>query len=195
MAQSASALRLSDGERKTLMADVAKRGTAFAGKRADARYTLPPEFSVLGEFFLPEGATQRVIVSLRDISRGGLAMLHGNFVHKGTRCMFVVCNKQRQPVATASGDVARCDHVKGAIHDVGVRFAEPLPASSLVRLAGSEGESVATPNAECAAVLPMCAELLRLVKDGSGHSEVAEQVRRIQACLAAASGRSEKRVA
>lgn len=193
MAQSASSLRLSEGERKALMADVAQRGTAFAAKRADARYALPPGFSVLGEFFLPEGATQRVIVSLRDISRGGLAMLHGNFIHKGTKCMFVVCDKDRKPVATASGEVVRCDHVKGAIHDVGVRFAAPLPASSLIKLSGTESEASSQIDGPCAAILPLCEELMRLVRSGSTSIEVGKQVRKIEEQLTLHGEASEKR--
>jgi hypothetical protein len=195
MAQLASSLRLSDGERKALMADVAQKSNAHVAKRADARYALPPEFSVLGEFFLPEGATQRVIVSLRDISRGGLAMLHGNFVHKGTKCMFVVCDKDRKPVATASGEVVRCDHIKGAIHDVGVRFTAPLPASSLIKLAGSDQDAGSPADAACTAVLPLCEELVRMVKAGATSVEVGEQVRRIQSLLTATAEASQKKAA
>lgn len=195
MAQLASSLRLSDGERKALMADVAQKSSAFAAKRADARYALPPEFSVLGEFFLPEGATQRVIVSLRDISRGGLAMLHGNFVHKGTKCMFVICDKDRKPVATASGEVVRCDHIKGAIHDLGVRFAAPLPASSLIKLSGTDQEATSHVDASCTAVLPLCEELVRLVRTGATSVVVGEQVRKIQELLASNAEASQKKAA
>lgn len=195
MAQQVSSLRLSDGERKALMADVSQRGTAHASKRGDARYALPPEFSVLGEFFLPEGATQRVIVSLRDISRGGLAMLHGNFVHKGTKCMFVVCDKDRKPVATASGEVVRCDHVRGAIHDVGVKFAAALPASALVRMTGADDDGAVPAESEYGPLLPVCMELVRMVREGASASGISEQVRRIQGLVDAMSVRPEKRAA
>jgi hypothetical protein len=195
MAQPLSSLRLSESELASIRSNVSRRGEAFANKRTELRYALPPEYSVLGEFFLQGGATQKVSVSLRDISRGGLAMLHGNFVHKGTKCMFVVCDKERKPVASTTGEVVRCDHVKGTVHDVGIKFASQLPASVLVRLAGADQEGLEKLEPACAALLQMCEDLVRMVREASTPQNVNEQVRKIQQAMNPPPGGSSEKAA
>lgn len=163
-------LRLSDAERKALLQQIAVKANSepMSAKRQDTRYALPPEYSILGEFFLQQGASQRVLVSLRDISRGGLAMLYGNYVHKGTKCMFVVCDSQRKPVVTASGEVIRCNHVKGTVHDVGVKFDKPLPVDMLLKVTSSEPESAGQNSMQTyPALLALCDDLLKLIRIGA----------------------------
>lgn len=164
-------LRLSDAERKALLQQIAVKANAepMSAKRQDTRYALPPEYSILGEFFLPQGASQRVLVSLRDISRGGLAMLYGNYVHKGTKCMFVVCDGQRKPVVTASGEVIRCNHVKGTVHDVGVKFDKPLPVDMLLKVTTTEPGEAGGAGAQQTypALLALCDDLLKLIRIGA----------------------------
>lgn len=159
-------LRLNDAERKALLQQIAVKANAepMSAKRQDTRYALPPEYSILGEFFLPQGASQRLLVSLRDISRGGLAMLYGNYVHKGTKCMFIICDGQRKPRVTSSGEVIRCNHVKGTVHDVGVKFDRPLPVDMLLNVTTTEagGGQQTYP-----ALLALCDDLLKLIRAGA----------------------------
>ncbi len=61
----------------------------------------------------------------RNLSRGGLACLHGGFVHSNTRCLIHLQTLQGGLHAVA-GSVVRCRHIQGNVHEVGVRFDEPL---------------------------------------------------------------------
>lgn len=64
---------------------------------------------------------RRFSVCGRNISSGGMAFLHGGFLHSGTR-MQVCLVRLDGKVSKVSGRVVRCRHVAGRIHEVGMIF-------------------------------------------------------------------------
>ncbi len=68
-----------------------------------------------------DGCSTPYLVPTRDISAGGLAFLHGGFVHTGTRCLIQLITAggawQNMP-----GVVVRCRYAEDGVHEVAIRF-------------------------------------------------------------------------
>jgi CheY-like chemotaxis protein len=84
----------------------------------------------------PSGQQVRLSLACRNLSRGGMSLLHTSFLHSGTRCAATLHDQFGQPREIES-TVVRCRHCAGMIHEIGVRFDEPIdirdfmPASPL----------------------------------------------------------------
>lgn len=73
----------------------------------------------------PGGGEARFMVASRNLSSGGMAFLHGGFLHTGTTVRVVLTTKDRQSKVIL-GEVRSCRHVRAHIHEVGVRFQEKI---------------------------------------------------------------------
>jgi hypothetical protein len=67
----------------------------------------------------------------RNISRMGLSLLHGKFVYDGTPCVagLKALDGQLVPVR---GKVMWCRLITGRIHEIGIRFEEPIELEDFV---------------------------------------------------------------
>jgi CheY-like chemotaxis protein len=73
-------------------------------------------------------APEPYLVPTRDIAEGGASFLHGGYVHTGTRCLvqlITTAGTWTNVVAT----VARCRHVGGTVHEVGLKFDHEIDAA------------------------------------------------------------------
>ncbi|HZW06051.1 MAG TPA: PilZ domain-containing protein [Phycisphaerales bacterium] len=139
-------------------------------QRADRRRALPDTVRVIAQVDQLGGTSQTQVATVRDLSAGGLAMLWGTFLHPATRCAFtVVSSDTHEPLVHATAQVVRCTHLKGSVHDVGVKFDEPI---DLQRVPG------ASPEAHQAA-----ASLEELAKDLLAAVQSRAETRRIEQIL------------
>jgi CheY-like chemotaxis protein len=77
------------------------------------------------------GAQVSITVACRNISRGGMSLLHSGYMHPGTQVTVTLpCPKGELAVR---GWVARCNHRSGMIHEIGVAFKEPLDVRDVVQ--------------------------------------------------------------
>jgi len=76
-------------------------------------------------FHHPGGVETSCLVVSRNLSAGGLGFLHGGFVYEGTRCVLEIPTIYGDS-RTLTGDVRSCRHISGNVHDIGVRFDEPV---------------------------------------------------------------------
>jgi CheY-like chemotaxis protein/HPt (histidine-containing phosphotransfer) domain-containing protein len=67
-------------------------------------------------------------VPSRNISAEGLGFLHGGFIHQGTHCRVQLVTTYGTWNDT-DGVVVYCRHVKGNLHEVGIRFETPIDPS------------------------------------------------------------------
>jgi len=72
-------------------------------------------------------------VATRNLSRGGIGLLHDGFVHAGTPCLVGLKTLGGKP-RTVRGAVVRCRHLSGAAHEVGVVFDSSVEPSSFIAL-------------------------------------------------------------
>lgn len=81
----------------------------------------------------PGRSESSVIVACRDLSAGGIGVLHSAFVHKGTQCV-VRLPRVDGGHADVDGTVVRCQHIGGVIHEVGIRFGTAIEVRDFVKL-------------------------------------------------------------
>lgn len=62
------------------------------------------------------------VVPTRNISRGGLSFLHGQMMHLGQPCTVDLASSDGNWL-TVEGTVVRCRHIRGMIHEIGLKFS------------------------------------------------------------------------
>ncbi len=92
-------------------------------------YRVVPRLAVLFENERPGKRTYSLIP--RNISRTGMALLHGKFVYDGTICVLGLQALDGQ-VIPVRGKVVGCRLIRGRIHELGIRFDEPVEVSDYV---------------------------------------------------------------
>lgn len=84
----------------------------------------------------PGGTTAELLMAGRNLSRGGVSLLHSGFVHAGTKCI-VRLPLGVDRVVSFPGEVVRCTHRGGQLHEIGVKFARPLQQDIVERAAAA----------------------------------------------------------
>ena len=136
-------VRISDDERRRLLDEldlVQAVASEDVGpddsRRRDRRYTYRPgHISIAVE--QPRGGTTFLSVSPRNISAGGVAFIHGGFLHTGSRCALRL-GPQRKETLEIAGEIVNCRHIEGLLHEVSVKFDRAIDPSLFVRIDESE---------------------------------------------------------
>jgi hypothetical protein len=71
------------------------------------------------------GGEAKFLVHARNLSCGGMAFLHGGFLHAGAKCRVTLKELSGTPKIVL-GRVAGCRHVSGNVHEVRVQFHEKV---------------------------------------------------------------------
>jgi len=71
------------------------------------------------------------VVQPRDLSASGIGVLHGAFIHPGTRCL-VGLRRLDGTVATIPGKIVRCRHIRNRLHELGVQFDERVSPADFI---------------------------------------------------------------
>jgi hypothetical protein len=79
----------------------------------------------------PGGNPTDLRMACRNISRGGISLLHSAFLHPGTKCTVHLPHPTLGQVAVY-GQVARCRYRSGMVHEIGVAFAQPLDVRAFI---------------------------------------------------------------
>lgn len=91
---------------------------------------------------------RRIAVATRNISRGGMSVLHSNFIYPGSAVQSTLNKVSGEPVEI-KGTVCRCNHRGGVVHEIGIKFEHEIFIQEYIEpniLAGiSSLESVDTP--------------------------------------------------
>jgi CheY-like chemotaxis protein len=79
------------------------------------------------------GNKKSLPVVTRNISSGGMSILHSAYVYPDSRC-YVSFNSNDNEIVTMPGKVVRCGHIGGKVHEVGVQFDEQIGTRELLGL-------------------------------------------------------------
>lgn len=85
----------------------------------------------------PGGTTATFVVAPRTLSVGGMSMLHGGFVHQGSEVRVTLCDRGGE-TREVRGEVVRCRHIGRHVHELGVRFEEPINPREFLDLGCAE---------------------------------------------------------
>jgi CheY-like chemotaxis protein len=80
----------------------------------------------------PGGNMVSIRVACRNISRGGICVLHNSYMHTGSECRVMLVHPVRG-VTPIQGKVVRCQHRAGLIHELGISFKKPLEVQEYLR--------------------------------------------------------------
>lgn len=84
---------------------------------------------------IEHGSGNRVTlpVATRNISRGGISILHSAYIHANTPCE-IILNLPGDKVQSIPGKVVRCAHLSGRVHEVGITFRDQISTKELLGL-------------------------------------------------------------
>ncbi len=75
-----------------------------------------------------------LIMATRNVSNGGVAVLHSAFMYPGSKCTVALPTRtggESEPIVM-TGRIVRCTHREGMVHEIGIMFDEPIDASKFV---------------------------------------------------------------
>ncbi|MFO0830440.1 MAG: response regulator [Phycisphaerales bacterium] len=73
----------------------------------------------------PSGTESRLKLACRNLSRGGIALLHNSFMHAGS-AVVVTLPRLTGGTRDIPGTIKRCQHKRGTMHELGVQFDEEI---------------------------------------------------------------------
>ena len=125
-------LRLDPKERRNLLRrlDQVPEQVGNACRRRHTRYeyrALDLAVSVLH----PGGGESRLLVCSRNLSAGGVAFLHGGYLHPGSDCRLMLMRRDGKPIALM-GTVRHCRHLQGSCHEIGLQFAQEIDPHAIL---------------------------------------------------------------
>ncbi len=75
---------------------------------------------------------REITVATRNISRGGMSVLHASFVYTNTR-ITAQLRRTDGSISKISGKVCRCTHRGGVVHEIGIEFDREIVVQEFVR--------------------------------------------------------------
>jgi CheY-like chemotaxis protein len=99
-------------------------------RRVNARWPFR-EPSVQVVLTHPGGSQVEVQMACRNLSTTGAGLLHSAYLYQGTPCVCTLPHPERGPISV-EGEVVRCEHRGGVVHEIGVRFNEEINLRSFV---------------------------------------------------------------
>lgn len=129
-----NSLKLSQKDLDNLLnrIDPSDENTPENVKRLFRRFPFRRE-SVVLEVLHPGGSSTKLALAGRNLSAGGLSVLHSNYMHEGSRCV-VWLPHPTQKWFEVPGVVKRCTHREGRVHEIGIAFDREIPARELLML-------------------------------------------------------------
>lgn len=120
-------LRMSPKEQDEILSELEGRSARqrSSERRTDERLRYVQSALLFLQVRHPGGTTSNYLVRTRNLSKTGIGFLHGSFLYSGTPCTVSLRTPQNKFV-DVEGTVVRCSHVRGHIHDVGVKFVKPV---------------------------------------------------------------------
>jgi AmiR/NasT family two-component response regulator len=100
------------------------QGNAAAAARSSVRIPYR-RISVRMSILHADGTAASILVACRNLSSGGIGLFHSSYMHVGTPCA-IALPRQGKPEAVVRGTIVRCRHVGGRVHELGVRFFQPI---------------------------------------------------------------------
>lgn len=125
-------VRLPAAQRQRLLASMDDRAGGNAPKRCrkSARHATRGEMTPM-IVLQPGGNVSAFLVMMRNLSAGGLAVIHGGFIHPGTQCRVLLATVSGKKVVLV-GAVRRCRHVRGVLHEIGLEFEAAIAPEDFV---------------------------------------------------------------
>ena len=126
-------LRMSDQDHDALVSELDRSAidSPARDKRRNKRLPYRSTRGLTLEVTHPGGSTMRFVVKPRNISRTGLSVLHGGFIHTHTQCVIPLRSLTGKP-ALIRGRIVTCRHIRGRVHELGIEFDQAIVLAQFV---------------------------------------------------------------
>lgn len=128
------------------------------------------------------GGTHDYRVIGRNISRGGIAVFHGQVVYPNTRCMAILRTNAGTSVSLPC-TVVYCHHFRARIHEIGLRFDKPIDVNLFLEPAPVESCGA---EHRRAVLVAAAHDLLALVQTDDSPERIRAALERMLDCVDAA---------
>jgi len=134
-----STLRMTRIELSHLESQLNAQSTQYSVGNLKRRYARYPYWGnpIMIEMSQPSGSPTRLLYTARDISPGGIGVLHLAYTHLGTRCV-VHLPKLNGSIDQILGTVVLCTHLQGTVHQIGLKFDHDIEVGEYVLLSDSD---------------------------------------------------------
>lgn len=173
-------VKLSESDRKLLIERLQLHDSVALqrSQRASARLQLPEAITIQVLVCHPGGGEVLVRAVVKDVSRTGMGMLYGGFLHLDTLVLARFIDKGGAPILVQGGKVVRCTHVRGVVHEVGIRFDAEITADSGAFF--PEEGAAPVPALNYARLEALSGELARLIRSRAAAEPIGRAVRAIR---------------
>lgn len=130
-AEGLSTLKLKPNEQEIITTFLEDRSRTSERRRSVRRFRYLNPAGLIVHVAHPGGTIVPYRVTPRDLSERGMGFLHGNFLYPGSNCKIELRGKDGKP-QRISARIARCEHVTGRVHDVGIEFEKPIEIGEFV---------------------------------------------------------------
>ncbi|MEM9372565.1 MAG: response regulator [Planctomycetota bacterium] len=127
-----NSLRLGDRELKKLSSMLESGTPSGARQREHVRWSFCQTSTWL-TIDHPGGSRQTLVVATRNLSRRGIGLLHSSYMYPGTRAEVTFVSGDGTPIRV-TGEITRCVHVSGRVHEIGVRFDDEISIRDVLGL-------------------------------------------------------------
>lgn len=134
LAQFDRGLGLTVAEITAILDQLDRLGSVDDERRSSARHPFRVGGVTLGLVDPASGKSQSPVYT-RNLSAGGIALLHKGFIHAGSQCVVRLPTKGGKPLAL-TGTIVCCRHIDRLIHEVCVRFDEKINLDDFMASAG-----------------------------------------------------------
>lgn len=112
-----------------------KSGASEAAKRRDFVRWPFRQTSISLRITQAGGITSTLEVACRNLSCGGASVLHSSYLHVGT-CISLYLPRPTGAPMEIEGTICRCQHVRGVVHEIGVKFLKKVEVRDYLRSDG-----------------------------------------------------------
>lgn len=135
-------IRLSPRDRRRVMDEINSRSRAVPAQMD--RRSMRVDYNV-GQVVVtvvhPNRHASAYSVVPRNLSRRGLAVVHGQYVYVGSPCQIMMPRRDGRWV-NLEGKVVACRHLGGLMHEVSMAFAKPIDLAQFVELSEDQQKRV-----------------------------------------------------
>jgi hypothetical protein len=132
--QKVDSLRLQDKDVGVLLSYLdAQKQSKDKGTRKFERFTYRSGAAIVLTIEQFDSSQRSYLVRPRNLSEGGLGFIHGTFVYPGSKAVVSLFNREGEQVSIP-GKIVRCRHVRAHIHELGMKFDEPVDLTKYILL-------------------------------------------------------------
>jgi len=106
-------------------------GSGGSANRIDSRWNFRHE-SLAIKILQPGGSEIETRMACRNLSKGGVGLLHRSYLHTGNECVVTIPHPMKGDLFV-KGKIVRCTHISGMVHEIGIIFDEEIPLREIMR--------------------------------------------------------------